>query len=83
MIARTDGFSGAELAALCREAGIQAIRRGISQGLAATRLVVTQQDVREALQSLRAKRVPEAFAIPALEDLPTIASTCSATRGKD
>ncbi|HLN26904.1 MAG TPA: AAA family ATPase [Gemmataceae bacterium] len=83
VIARTDGFSGAELAALCREAGIQAIRRGLAQGLAARRLVVTQHDVRQALQSLRAKRVPEALAIPALEDLPTIASTCSATRGKD
>jgi ATP-dependent 26S proteasome regulatory subunit len=25
----TDGFSGADLAALCREAGLQAIRRGL------------------------------------------------------
>ncbi|HLN28574.1 MAG TPA: AAA family ATPase [Gemmataceae bacterium] len=83
LIARTDGFSGAELAALCREAGIQAIRRGISQGLPPARLVVTQQDVREALLSLRAKRVLEPIAIPALKDLPTIASTCSARRGKD
>ena len=83
LIARTHGFSGAELAALCREAGIQAIRRGIVQGLSAARLVVTQQDVREALLSLRAKRVLEPIAIPALPELPTIASTCSATRGKD
>ena len=28
---KTEGFSGAELAALCREAGLQAIQRGIAQ----------------------------------------------------
>jgi transitional endoplasmic reticulum ATPase len=79
----TAGLSGAELASLCREAGIHAIRRGIAQGLAAPRLVVTRRDMHHALQSLRTKRVPEPLPISAVNFLPTIASTCCLTRGKD
>ncbi|HEV3446383.1 MAG TPA: AAA family ATPase [Gemmataceae bacterium] len=79
----TTGFSGAELAALCREAGIHAIRRGIASGLAAPRLVVTRADVHQALQTLRAKRVPEQSLVPVVNFFPAIASTCSPTRGKD
>jgi transitional endoplasmic reticulum ATPase len=55
----TAGFSGAELAALGREAGMHAIRRGLAQGLEARRLLVTRHDVRLALQTLQAKRVRE------------------------
>jgi AAA+ superfamily predicted ATPase len=79
----TTGFSGAELAALCREAGMHAIRRGIASGLAAPRLVVTRADVHQALQTLRAKRVPEQYPVPVVNFFPAIASTCSPTRGKD
>jgi ATP-dependent 26S proteasome regulatory subunit len=79
----TDGFSGAELAALCREAGIHAICRGLAKGLAAPRLVVTRADVHQALKTLRAKRVPESVSHSPANFFPTIASTCSATRGKD
>jgi hypothetical protein len=49
------GYSGAELAALCREAGLQAIRRGLARGLAAHQLVVSGSDLHRALASLRAK----------------------------
>jgi transitional endoplasmic reticulum ATPase len=52
----TAGYSGAELAALCREAGLQAIRRGLARGLAAHHLFVSRQDLQQALVALRAKR---------------------------
>jgi AAA+ superfamily predicted ATPase len=52
----TAGHSGAELAALCREAGLQAIRKGLARGLAAHQLVVSRQDLTCALAALRAKR---------------------------
>jgi len=52
----TAGYSGAELAALCREAGLQAIRRGLTQGQAAHHLVVSRSDLQQALVALRAKR---------------------------
>jgi len=53
----TAGCSGAELAALCREAGLHAIQRGLAQGIAAPQLVVSGQDLRHALAALGAKRV--------------------------
>jgi AAA+ superfamily predicted ATPase len=56
---QTEGFSGAELAALGREAGMQAIQRGLARCIPARRLVVTRQDVGCALAGLRAKRVAE------------------------
>jgi ATP-dependent 26S proteasome regulatory subunit len=56
----TAGYSGAELAALCREAGLQAIGRGLACGLAADQLVVCRQDLTAALAALRAKRCPTA-----------------------
>ena len=52
----TAGYSGAELAALCREAGLQAIRRGLAHSLAAHHLFVSRQDLHQALAALRAKR---------------------------
>jgi transitional endoplasmic reticulum ATPase len=52
----TAGFSGAELAALGREAGLQAIRRGLARGLAAQHLFVSRQDLQQPLEALRAKR---------------------------
>ena len=54
----TVGFSGAELAALCREAGMQAIQRGLARSIAARRLAVSRQDLAGALAALRSKRVP-------------------------
>jgi transitional endoplasmic reticulum ATPase len=55
----TEGSSGAELAGLCREAGLHAIHRGPAQGIPARKLVVSGQDLRQALVALRAKRVPD------------------------
>jgi transitional endoplasmic reticulum ATPase len=53
----TAGYSGAELAGLCREAGLQAIRRGLAQGITASRRAVGHADFRDALAAFRAKRV--------------------------
>src|SRR5258708_4267886 len=50
----TAGYSGAELAALCREAGLQAIRRGLARGLAAQHLFVSRPDLPPALSALPA-----------------------------
>jgi AAA+ superfamily predicted ATPase len=55
----TAGFSGAELAALCREAGLHAIQRGLAHGTPAGKLVITGSDLRHALVALRNKRVPD------------------------
>jgi transitional endoplasmic reticulum ATPase len=55
-VPRTEGFSGAELAALCREAGMQAIQRGLARSITPRRLVVTRQDVGRALTALRTFR---------------------------
>ena len=52
----TAGYSGAELAALCREAGLQAIHRGLVQSIGADKLVVSRLDLHQALAALRAKR---------------------------
>jgi AAA+ superfamily predicted ATPase len=59
LAAQTEGYSAAELVAVCREAGMYAIRRGIAQGRAARRVVVTRQDLRDALAAWRTKRVVE------------------------
>jgi ATP-dependent 26S proteasome regulatory subunit len=53
----TAGYSGAELAAVCREAGLQAICRGLTQGLAPHQVFVCHQDVSGALAALRSKRL--------------------------
>jgi ATP-dependent 26S proteasome regulatory subunit len=55
----TEGSSGAELAALCREAGLHAIQRGLAKGIPARKLVITGSDLRYALVALRTKRVPD------------------------
>jgi AAA+ superfamily predicted ATPase len=78
----TAGYSGAELAALCREAGLQAIRRGLARGLAAQHLFVSRQDLQQALSALRAKRFspshqPESSSLL----LPGIGSTSPTPRG--
>jgi transitional endoplasmic reticulum ATPase len=57
LVQKTDGYSGAELAALCREAGLQTIQRGLARGVPANRLVVKRQDMSAALHALQAKRV--------------------------
>jgi SpoVK/Ycf46/Vps4 family AAA+-type ATPase len=60
----TAGYSGAELAALGREAGLQAIRRGLARGLAAHHLAISNQDLQHALAALRAKRFSTCPEIP-------------------
>jgi ATP-dependent 26S proteasome regulatory subunit len=57
LVLQTDGYSGAELGALCREAGVQAIQRGLAKGVPANRLMVRCQDMQAALKTLQAKRV--------------------------
>jgi transitional endoplasmic reticulum ATPase len=57
LVQETDEYSGAELAALCREAGLQAIQRGLARGIPANRLMVRHQDMKSALMALQAKRV--------------------------
>jgi transitional endoplasmic reticulum ATPase len=76
----TAGYSGAELAALCREAGLQAIHRGLAHGLAAHHLFVSRQDLQQALEALRAKRFTPGPEIPSLL-LPGIGSTSPTPRG--
>jgi ATP-dependent 26S proteasome regulatory subunit len=72
----TAGYSGAELAALCREAGLQAIRRGLARGLAAQHLFVSRQDLQQALVALRAKRFSSSYQPENSSlDLPGIGST--------
>jgi transitional endoplasmic reticulum ATPase len=74
----TAGYSGAELAALCREAGLQAIRRGLARGLAAHQLGVSGSDLHQALAALRSKRFhSESPSLLCAE----IASTSPAPRG--
>ena len=48
---RTEGFSGADLEALCREAGLNAIRND--------REVVTMEDFEEALRKVKPSITPE------------------------
>jgi transitional endoplasmic reticulum ATPase len=53
----TEGFSGAELASLCREAGLQAIQRSLAKGLPPRFVYLRLRDVQQALAALRAKRL--------------------------
>jgi transitional endoplasmic reticulum ATPase len=57
LVERTAGFSGAELAALCREAGLQVIQRGLARGSPSHRLAVHAKDLHAALEAFQAKRV--------------------------
>jgi SpoVK/Ycf46/Vps4 family AAA+-type ATPase len=59
VVAATEGCSGADLAALCREAGLRAIHRGLAQGTPAARLVVSARDLRQALATWRVQRLQE------------------------
>jgi transitional endoplasmic reticulum ATPase len=56
LVKETEGMSGAELAGLCREAGTQAILRGLASGIAASEVRVTQDDLYAALKTWRSKR---------------------------
>ena len=53
----TAGYSGAELAAVCREAGLQTMGRGLTKGLAPHQVHVCRQDLNRALAALRSKRL--------------------------
>jgi SpoVK/Ycf46/Vps4 family AAA+-type ATPase len=57
VVERTAGFSGADLASLCREAGLRVITRGLALGIPAARLAVGLRDLEGALEALQAKRV--------------------------
>jgi transitional endoplasmic reticulum ATPase len=76
----TADYSGAELAALCRESGLQAIRRGLACGMAAHRLVISRSDLHQAQASLRAKRFAPHPKSPSLL-CAGIASTSPIPRG--
>ncbi|MEM2994672.1 MAG: CDC48 family AAA ATPase [Candidatus Bathyarchaeia archaeon] len=49
---KTEGFSGADLEALCREAGLNAIRKDVDK--------VTAEDFQEALQKIKPSITPQA-----------------------
>ncbi|KAK9473895.1 P-loop containing nucleoside triphosphate hydrolase protein [Dipodascopsis tothii] len=59
--ARTHGFVGADLAALCREAVMGTIERGADAGIAPDELVVELADVETALASVRPSAMREIF----------------------
>ncbi len=52
----TEGWSGAELAALCREAGLVAIKRAVRAGVAAESVLISDEDLRSAFAELGTKR---------------------------
>ena len=56
LVRETEGFSGAELAGLCREAGTQAILRALACGTTAGAVRVIQDDLSAALATWRSKR---------------------------
>ncbi len=53
----TDGFSGADLAALCREAGLLAIRRAVRGHIPASSTSVLREDLVAAVRSIQGKRL--------------------------
>jgi ATP-dependent 26S proteasome regulatory subunit len=54
---RMDGFSAAEIAAVCREAGLVAIKQAIQRGMPAGQVSVTKDDIAVATVRIRSKRV--------------------------
>jgi ATP-dependent 26S proteasome regulatory subunit len=66
LVEQTVGYSGAELAALCREAGQVAVLRGITEKIRPSRLRVTPVDLQQAVQAWRGRRTvePEATSRP-------------------
>ncbi|KAG2734158.1 hypothetical protein G9P44_002164 [Scheffersomyces stipitis] len=58
---KTHGYVGADLTALCREAVMKAIGRGLKAGIAQTQLKVNLQDLTEALPEIRPSAMREIF----------------------
>ena len=56
LVKETEGFSGAEIAGVCREAGTQAILRGLASGTLPSDVCVAQDDLYAALEAWRSKR---------------------------
>ena len=56
LAAVTEGFSGAELAAVLREAGLRAIERALAAAIPPEALVVEAADLEAALAAFRRKR---------------------------
>jgi transitional endoplasmic reticulum ATPase len=55
LAARTEGFSGAEIASVCNQAALSAVRRALSKGPGKKpgQVLVTASDLEEALEALR------------------------------
>lgn len=53
---QTDSFSGAEIAAICREAGMYAIQKAIRQNISPNDVVITEIDLEAGLKNLLEKR---------------------------
>lgn len=51
-----NGWSGAELAAICREAGLLAIKRAIAAGLSAQETRITKMDMFSGFEAVKGKR---------------------------
>lgn len=61
MAAKTHGYVGADLSALCREAVMKAISRGLALSLPHNEIKVTMQDVYDALAEIRPSAMREIF----------------------
>ena len=57
LAAACDDFSGADLANLCREAGLAAIHAAIKRGVPADAVAVTKRDFVGAVESIAGKRI--------------------------
>ena len=55
---RTEGYSGADIAAVCREAGMNAIRRAIKEGKESIGCV-SKEDFEQALKKIKPSLTPE------------------------
>lgn len=59
LAAATDGFSGADLAAVCREAGLLAINDALDRKMPKEKVVISQEILLGSVESIRNKRLAD------------------------